>query len=259
MFAANAQTQPQIITAPAAAAVRDIVYASKPACSSAATCAPAAGGVQLWVADASNFQWLSARIHVLSEAERTQFAAINQPAARWIAMSARIVLRIALSDISNNAIAPCEWTFTTAANGKKRIKDGQPQIHFSVSHNDQMAVVAVSAQTNLGVDVEAFDLPCNEDVVAEFFSPAERANLDTQNQTQRNQQFARLWTLKEAYSKLTGEGFAANFASLEFDALADIMTSSDRAQFATRKTANCQIAIATEAGFNGDITQRDLI
>ncbi len=250
MFAANTQTQSQTNVV----AALDCALAP----TTASVFSSVKDGVQLWVADASNSQWLSARIHVLSETERCEFSAIKQPAARWLAMSARILLRIALTDSTDGAIAPYEWTFTTAANGKKRVTDGQPQIHFSVSHNDQMAVIVVSAATQLGVDVEAADLACNEDVVADFFSPAEQANLDTQNQARRNEQFARLWTLKEAYSKLTGEGLAADFAANEFDAVSDKLTGDTAAQFASRTISNCRIAIATEAGFNGQITQRNL-
>ena len=215
--------------------------------------------VELWVADTTKFEWLSARIHVLTEAERAEFAKIAQPAARWLAMSARILLRVALSDAIDGAIAPCDWRFTTGSCGKKRVADGQPQIHFSVSHNETMAVVAICRNGAVGVDVETLGKQIDEDVIAMFLSSAEQASLDPHNAANRSNQFVRYWTLKEAYSKLTGEGFTADFAAMAFDPQQNKLAgqAGDQAQFELLDIAKCQIAIAMHTGAAAQISVRD--
>ena len=215
-----------------------------------------AAAVELWIADAASAEWLTSHIHVLSEAERAEFAAIAQPAARWIAMSARITLRVALSDAVDGAIAPCEWEFVKGANGKKQVAAHQPQIHFSVSHNDEAAVVAISRYHALGIDIEANGTEANEDVIEMFFSAAEAASLD-KNAQRRSAQFTRFWTLKEAYTKMTGEGLSADFATIEFDATENTMIGNSTASFETFTIANNQIALAIDAA-EAQVTVREL-
>ena len=212
--------------------------------------------VELWVADATKAEWLTSHIHVLTEAERVEFAAITDPSSRWIAMSARITLRVALSEAVDGAIAPCEWEFVKGPCGKKEVAPHQPQIHFSVSHNEDAAVIAISRKHALGVDIEATTTQANEDVIEMFFSPAEQASMDN-DADRRSTQFVRFWTLKEAYTKMTGEGFTADFATIEFDAIENTMTGNDEVSFETFNISNNQIALAIDAGFAGKVAIRE--
>ena len=213
--------------------------------------------VELWVADATNTEWLTARIHVLTEAERTEFAKISDASSRWIAMSARITLRVALSEAVDGAIAPCDWEFVKGACGKKEVAPHQPKIHFSVSHNEEAAVIAISRHHALGVDIEATTTQANEDVIEMFFSAAEQASLDS-NIDRRSAQFVRFWTLKEAYTKMTGEGFTADFATVEFDAVENTMSGNDDVRFETFNISNGQIALAIDSGFAGEVAIREI-
>jgi len=223
----------------------------------AAFLAAQASGIDLWVADAASAEWLMAHVNVLSAADRAEFATIQQPAARWQSMSARILLRVALSYAVDGEIAAIEWTFVKGANGKKAVAHGQPQVHFSVSHNETMAVVAVSRSAALGVDVETAGADVNEDVVADFLSASEQASLDNNDATIRASQFTRFWTLKEAFTKMTGEGLSADFASIEFDAEEDALTAGEEASFECFDIAGCQIALAIDAAA-AEVTVREL-
>ena len=227
----------------------------------------AGAGVELWVADATSAEWLMARINVLSPADREEFATIQQPANRWRSMSARILLRVALSDAVDGTVAANEWTFEKGANGKKRVAEGLPAVHFSVSHNDEMAVVAVSRSHALGVDVEANGADVDEDVVAQFLSASEQASLDQTSLDQasldqasldRSNQFVRFWTLKEAFTKLTGEGLSADFAAVEFKADENALANDNDTRFEMFDIAKCQIALAIEHGNNAEVTLREL-
>ena len=217
-----------------------------------------ASGIDLWVADATSAEWLMARVNVLSPADRKEFASIQQPAARWQSMSARILLRVALCEAVDGEVAASEWTFVKGANGKKAVAAGQPQVHFSVSHNEKMAVVAVSRTAALGVDVETAGTDVNEDVVADFLSASEQASLDSNNASRRCRQFTRFWTLKEAFTKMTGEGLSADFAKVEFKAHNDELIASVEASFETFSIAGCQIALAIDTAAAGEVTLRDL-
>ena len=215
-------------------------------------------GISLWVADAASAEWLMARVGVLSPADRAEFATIRQPAARWQSMSARILLRVALCDAVDGQIAASEWIFVKGSNGKKAVAPGQPKVHFSVSHNEKMAVVAVSRNAALGVDVEAVVASVDEAVIADFLSASEQASLDNNDASVRASQFTRFWTLKEAFTKMTGEGLSADFSSVEFDAENDALAAGGQASFECFDIADCRIALAVDAAA-AEVTVRELV
>ena len=74
-----------------------------------------------------------------------------------------------------------------------------PVLHFSLSHTDGLAVCAVSDSV-VGVDAEPL-LRAAPKVAQKYFSAEEQ-----QFTALGGGNFARLWTLKEAYGKFTGEG-----------------------------------------------------
>ena len=95
--------------------------------------------------------------------------------------------------------------------------DGKPylrtdQLHFNLSHSDNLALVAVSGQAPVGIDVEharAFRAP--DRLARRICSEREYASLGrfghppgTPPEAQR--QLLRLWVRKEAVLKGTGEG-----------------------------------------------------
>ena len=82
-------------------------------------------------------------------------------------------------------------------------------IRFNVSHADDLALVAVSHNRELGVDLERLrPLDGIDDIARRCFGPAERRALDRAPSSSRLSTFYRYWTLKEAYLKACGTGMS---------------------------------------------------
>ena len=91
--------------------------------------------------------------------------------------------------------------FTASPAGKPRIDD----LHFNLSHGGEVAVVAVSGEREVGVDVE----PVRRDSQAEVVAPRvlaapELAELAAAPAPARHELFLRFWTRKEALVKAYG-------------------------------------------------------
>ncbi len=78
-----------------------------------------------------------------------------------------------------------------------------PGIHFSISHCRNGAACAISDRS-VGVDIETVPPVPDRDLCEVCFNGDERRIIESSPDP--GIQFARLWTCKEAYLKLTGEG-----------------------------------------------------
>ena len=107
--------------------------------------------------------------------------------------------------------------FEESALGKPYVAADLPQIQFSVSHNDIASVVAISRTAVVGVDIERLDQEINEFLIAIFCSGYERIQLRRMSKEECTLAFLKLWTLKEAYTKMVGFGFLEDFSALEFE------------------------------------------
>lgn len=92
--------------------------------------------------------------------------------------------------------------------------------YFNLSHSGPLAMLAVSADTELGVDIEQLR-PIEPNVAEQFFSACEQdalARLEGENWING---FYRLWTLKEAFLKAKGEGLLVGLDSFDIAFSAD--------------------------------------
>lgn len=93
--------------------------------------------------------------------------------------------------------------------------NGVEGLHFNISHTRGLVACAL-ARTEVGIDVEASDRTAPLDVARHAFAPEEVARLDAVPATHRVETFLRLWTLKEAFIKATGEGLARPLHAFSF-------------------------------------------
>lgn len=94
---------------------------------------------------------------------------------------------------------------------------GKPEIegiHFNLSHSGDFVVCAVSERYPVGCDIEAVK-EMDERVAERFFSSAENEHLNSVSEEKRNEEFMRLWTMKESYLKMTGEGLSVPIKDIE--------------------------------------------
>jgi 4'-phosphopantetheinyl transferase len=152
---------------------------------------------------------------ILSASELLAVDQIKSPALRNRKLAGRALLRTALSHVVNGRINPREWRIYPDANGRPFIAKSMPQINFSISYAEPVAVVAVSEKLPVGIDVETVE-DTTEDQIAAFCCSCEQDLLDGGPASQNSREFIRLWTLKEAYTKLVGLGHGIDFESIGF-------------------------------------------
>lgn len=79
---------------------------------------------------------------------------------------------------------------------------------FNVSHSRSHGLLAFAPRGQLGVDVEDWDPRRPIDgAIRRVFSHTEQSALEQAPREERRRLFFRLWTIKEALIKATGEGF----------------------------------------------------
>ena len=94
--------------------------------------------------------------------------------------------------------------------------NGKPQIegiYFNLSHSHDMVVCAVS-QKEVGCDLEKIK-EVKEKIAEHFFTKNEIAHLKLFDEKERIDEFFRIWTMKESYVKMTGEGLRVPFEAYE--------------------------------------------
>jgi 4'-phosphopantetheinyl transferase len=99
-----------------------------------------------------------------------------------------------------------------APSGKPGLRGSGPR--FSLSHSADLALVALSARDELGVDVEMSRDTDIDDIARTFLTRDERALLEQQSdELARRDMFFRIWTRREARAKADGRGIGAESAA----------------------------------------------
>lgn len=174
------------------------------------------GHIDIWIAAPDHLMRAESSLALLSEDDWTLINRNQDPVRRRAAMTARIILRIALSRAAEHKVRAGDWRFEVGANGKPAVAAGLPPIHFSVSHLDTLIAVAVSAEREIGLDIECIDQNVSPDLIAQFAHIEEHHSIGGLPRPREIREFIRLWTLKEAYTKLTGSGHLLDFKSIKF-------------------------------------------
>jgi 4'-phosphopantetheinyl transferase len=114
---------------------------------------------------------------------------------------------------------PAQITFAANAFGKPAVA-GESSLHFSLSHSQSIAVVAVTRAGPVGVDVEDVR-PIEAEVAASHFSAAELADLSGLRGEAWTAGFYRCWTRKEAILKAEGIGLHRGLDGFDVSLLPD--------------------------------------
>jgi 4'-phosphopantetheinyl transferase len=152
----------------------------------------------------------------LDASERARADRFRVAADRDAYIAAHVLLRVMLSQHAN--IAPEEWRFRATKGGRPELDPAQapPGLHFSLSHTRGLVACAVGRCEALGIDAEAWREPAPIELAKRYFAPAEARLIADLAPEERPAAFYRLWTLKEAYLKATGEGLAGALDSFAF-------------------------------------------
>ena len=135
-----------------------------------------------------------------AERERARRFAFPEQRRRWIV--ARGQLRKLLGE--RIGTDPRDVRLEADANGKPCVPGG---VQFNMAHSHELAVVALTDDREVGVDVERLrPLADRDELAAEVFSSDERDALVAVPQERRDAAFLAAWTRKESYLKARGIG-----------------------------------------------------
>jgi 4'-phosphopantetheinyl transferase len=178
------------------------------------------GEVQLWFAYPDEWEvqaLIEAARAVLDAEEIARSERFHLPKHRRLFLASRLLLRMTLSRYAD--VPPRAWRFVTNEHGKPRVAPaaGLPALSFNIAHAAGVAVAAVTNGRDVGVDVENGERRVQaRRLVDRFFAPAEAAELGKLSYAEIRRRFFLTWTLKEAYTKALGTGFAQPFDSFSF-------------------------------------------
>ncbi len=163
--------------------------------------------VSLYIADISRLSDPKDRpelLQGLSEERNLKIYSQKQAEKRKQSFGAGLLLREVLlrHGVSEKAVY-------VGQNGKPMVE----KISFNISHSGKMVACAVSDKP-VGCDVEEIKA-VPEGMVARFFSDGERRYLQEFEGEAYQEAFFRLWTMKESYAKMTGEGMSRLLGSFE--------------------------------------------
>ena len=121
-------------------------------------------------------------------------------------------------------------TIAVDENGKGRIEN-RDGLFFNISHSKDYVVLALSDK-EVGIDIQEIK-PLKANVPKRFFTDTDNEYID-QSEDGKIDRFTQVWSAKESFAKLTGngigEGFATFYEDFERMVITDIKTKEDKAQ-----------------------------
>jgi len=177
----------------------------------------AAGEAHVWAVplDISQAVWATLWDTLSSdERERADDFRFDPPRERFVI--ARGVLRRLLGDYLR--VAPTAIEIVVDDTGKPRLapQHAAAGLHFNVSHSGDLVMIAVTADCEVGIDVECVrDVSHLEQIARRFFHPSETSAVLGAEAARRNEAFFRCWTAKEAVLKAIGTGITGSLAEFQ--------------------------------------------
>jgi len=107
-------------------------------------------------------------------------------------------------------LEPAQLNFSYGSRGKPAVANtiGR-KLEFNLSHSRGMALYAFTRNRQIGIDLEYMrSMSDIEQLAQRFFSPRESAVISSLSPQQKQEEFFKGWTGKEAYLKATGDGLA---------------------------------------------------
>lgn len=174
---------------------------------------PAAARLDVWSVALDVAPRADARLTaLLDDAERDRASRFVRPADALRYRVSHGALRTILG--GRIGIAPQGVRFARGEHGKPRLAGDAP--HFSLSHSGTLALVAVSAERDVGVDVEDLrPVPSAAELAERQFATADARRLAAAPPDVRDLRFLRTWTALEAILKAEGVGLAGGLAGVE--------------------------------------------
>ena len=152
---------------------------------------------------------------MLDEDERRRADRFHFPADREAFTAAHALTRAMLSEVTG--MPSTAWRFVEGKYGRPEVASSCATggLRFNISHTRGLVACAVAYQA-VGVDVESADHMPDLGIADTVFAPEEALVLKSAPPALQRVLFFRLWTLKEAFIKATGEGLRRPLRSFSF-------------------------------------------
>ena len=129
--------------------------------------------------------------------------------------SGHVLIRKVLSHYTS--IEPAQLVLSPIVNLKPKLENAPFVVHFNISHSGSKILVAVGFNSDVGIDVEKIVPDFDMDGFAEANYHANELNhFRSLNDEDETDYFYTIWTRKEAWLKLTGEGINDKLKELDF-------------------------------------------
>lgn len=138
-------------------------------------------------------------IKFISEKRKRRIAGFRFDKDKIVSLCSELLIRCKLSEILNTK--PNEIIIETDNNGKPYVSNFE-NIFFSLSHSGDMILLAIDT-CRIGADIELIKKD-NTALAKSFFTNGEYDFIINSEDSVRS--FYMVWTMKEAYLKMTGEG-----------------------------------------------------
>jgi 4'-phosphopantetheinyl transferase len=159
--------------------------------------------IHLWLADLEATGWPPADQLPEAERERAAQSLRPGPAARWVA--ARWALRFVLGRYLDED--PGRIALATTEGGKPRLAVDPERLGFNLSHSGNLALIAIAAGREVGVDIERTEPGRDFAALAgRSFEPDVATAIREAPPERRGELFYAAWTRHEARAKCGGGG-----------------------------------------------------
>jgi len=168
---------------------------------------PAAGEIHLWrlsFQPEHHAEYDPDAINFLSSDEQLRLAGMTYPGPAARFLRGRTLMRRVLGGyLSKN---PAEVSIIVDAAGKPSVGSvSEPPLTISLSHAGQETILAVTLESDIGVDLEPLSkAPAAMRIAEEFFAPSEHRSIHGSDGDSAETALM-LWTLKESIVKARGE------------------------------------------------------
>ena len=175
--------------------------------------------IHLWFADLNGLDRYACSNDLanwLHGAEKNRYNRYQSQSQREHFLFGRVLLKSILSQYAG--CAPADLKFEIDSRGKPLLSSNNPLcLSFNLSHSGNRAVVAVSKNHDLGVDLEHMKMERAISKIAQrYFSLSEVKALENLSKATKIQRFYELWTLKESVVKACGDGLSRRLSEVEF-------------------------------------------
>ena len=158
----------------------------------------------------------------LDEHEKKGAASLRSPDRRRRFMVGRAALRCILSTHGGGSVPESHWRFAFSEHGKPYVCSSQDSRSgqtshpfFNLSYATGLVAIAMADTVEVGIDIEIGQAFPRDQIPWHLFAEREQGLLRATAPEDFWSAFMRLWTLKEAIAKRTGQGFATEFNEID--------------------------------------------